>query len=72
MHPALLDLVTIIMGVGGCVGYFWLSNFVLDTSFTRHVGQMPGAISIVPTHSPLAFPVSCALCAKHLSGLSGG
>ena len=30
MHPALLGLMTIIMGVGGCVGYFWLSNFVLD------------------------------------------
>ena len=30
MHPALLGLVTIIMGVGGCVGYFWLSNIVLD------------------------------------------
>lgn len=31
MHPALLGLVTIIMGVGGCVGYFWLSNIILDT-----------------------------------------
>ncbi|MFV0336180.1 MAG: carbohydrate ABC transporter permease [Tropicimonas sp.] len=30
MHPALQGLVTIIIGVGGCVGYFFLSNYVLD------------------------------------------
>ena len=30
MHPALQGLVTIIIGVGGCVAYFFLSNFVLD------------------------------------------
>ncbi len=30
MHPALQGLVTIIVGVGGCVGYFYLSNLVLD------------------------------------------
>ncbi|PRX38120.1 alpha-glucoside transport system permease protein [Meinhardsimonia xiamenensis] len=30
MHPALQGLITIIIGVGGCVGYFWLSNLVLD------------------------------------------
>ncbi|MFV0334718.1 MAG: carbohydrate ABC transporter permease [Tropicimonas sp.] len=30
MHPALQGLVTIIIGVGGCVGYFYLSNFLLD------------------------------------------
>ncbi|WP_236545247.1 carbohydrate ABC transporter permease [Tropicimonas marinistellae] len=30
MHPALQGLVTIIIGVGGCVGYFFFSNFVLD------------------------------------------
>ncbi|MCI5077743.1 sugar ABC transporter permease [Oricola sp.] len=30
MHPALLGLITIIAGVGGCLGYFFLSNLVLD------------------------------------------
>ncbi len=30
MHPALLGLVTIVIGVGGCVGYFYFSNLVLD------------------------------------------
>ena len=30
MHPALQGLITIIIGVGGCVGYFYLSNFLLD------------------------------------------
>ncbi|WP_179380004.1 carbohydrate ABC transporter permease [Jannaschia marina] len=30
MNPAVLGLITIILGVGGCVGYFWASNFVLD------------------------------------------
>jgi alpha-glucoside transport system permease protein len=30
MHPALQALVTIAIGVGGCVGYFYLSNLVLD------------------------------------------
>lgn len=30
MNPAVLGLITIILGVGGCVGYFWASNYVLD------------------------------------------
>ena len=30
MHPALQGLITIIIGVGGCIGYFYLSNVVLD------------------------------------------
>ena len=30
MHPALLGLFTIIIGVGGCVGYFYFSNLFLD------------------------------------------
>ena len=30
MHPALQGLLTIIIGVGGCVGYFYLSNIFLD------------------------------------------
>ena len=30
MHPALLGLLTIIVGVGGCVGYFYGANLFLD------------------------------------------
>jgi alpha-glucoside transport system permease protein len=30
MDQAFLALVTIVIGVGGCVGYFWASNLVLD------------------------------------------
>ncbi len=30
MHPALQGLITIILGVTGCLGYFYLSNIVLD------------------------------------------
>ncbi len=30
MNPALQAIVTIFIGVGGCVGYFWLSNQLLD------------------------------------------
>ena len=30
MHPALLGLITIILGVGGCLGYFYLANQLLD------------------------------------------
>ena len=30
MHPAVQGLITIIVGVGGCVGYFYLSNQFLD------------------------------------------
>jgi alpha-glucoside transport system permease protein len=30
MHPALQGLITIVLGVGGCVGYFYFSNQILD------------------------------------------
>ena len=30
MHPALQGLLTIVIGVGGCVGYFYFSNIILD------------------------------------------
>ena len=30
MHPALQGLLTIVIGVGGCVGYFYFSNVILD------------------------------------------
>ncbi|MCB1388544.1 MAG: sugar ABC transporter permease [Rhodobacteraceae bacterium] len=30
MNPALQGLITIVVGVGGCLAYFWASNLVLD------------------------------------------
>ncbi|MEO1116045.1 MAG: sugar ABC transporter permease, partial [Pseudomonadota bacterium] len=30
MHPAVLGLVTIVIGVGGCLAYFYFSNLFLD------------------------------------------
>ena len=30
MNPVLQGIITILAGVGGCVGYFYLSNLVLD------------------------------------------
>lgn len=30
MHPAIQGLLTIVIGVGGCVGYFYFSNQILD------------------------------------------
>ncbi len=30
MHPAVLGLITIVVGVGGCVGYFYGANLFLD------------------------------------------
>ncbi|MDH5797848.1 MAG: sugar ABC transporter permease, partial [Paracoccaceae bacterium] len=30
MHPAFQGLMTIIIGVGGCIGYFFFSNLILD------------------------------------------
>jgi alpha-glucoside transport system permease protein len=30
MTPALQALLTIVIGVGGCIGYFFLSNLILD------------------------------------------
>jgi len=30
MNPALQGLVTIVVGVGGCLAYFWASNLILD------------------------------------------
>jgi alpha-glucoside transport system permease protein len=30
MHPAILGLLTIVIGVGACLAYFYFSNYVLD------------------------------------------
>jgi alpha-glucoside transport system permease protein len=43
MNPAVQALVTIAVGVGGCVGYFWASNLILDTVIFPPRGPNAGA-----------------------------
>lgn len=42
MNPALQGIITIIVGVGGCIGYFYLSNLVLDRFIFPPVGENAG------------------------------
>ncbi|MFQ1702639.1 carbohydrate ABC transporter permease [Loktanella agnita] len=42
MHPALLGLVTILIGVSGCVGYFYFSNVILDRFIFPAKGEHAG------------------------------
>ncbi|WP_417418195.1 carbohydrate ABC transporter permease [Hoeflea sp.] len=42
MHPALQGLITIIVGVGGCVGYFYFSNQFLDKVLFPAKGENAG------------------------------
>jgi alpha-glucoside transport system permease protein len=42
MHPALQAVITIVVGVGGCVGYFFLSNLVLDKVLFPATGPNAG------------------------------
>ncbi|MBL1435370.1 MAG: sugar ABC transporter permease [Rhodobacteraceae bacterium] len=42
MHPALQGIITILVGVGGCVGYFYLSNQFLDKVLCPPRGKNAG------------------------------
>jgi len=42
MHPALQGLITIIIGVGGCIGYFYLSNLFVDRVLFPATGKNAG------------------------------
>ncbi len=42
MHPALQGLLTIVIGVGGCVGYFYFSNQILDKVIFPARGENAG------------------------------
>ncbi|MAZ16401.1 carbohydrate ABC transporter permease [Oricola sp.] len=42
MHPALQGLITIIIGVGGCIGYFYLSNLFIDRVLFPATGKNAG------------------------------
>ncbi len=56
MSPALLGLVTIVIGVGGCLGYFYFSNLFLDKVLFPASGPNAGAISTAQYDPPLAVP----------------
>jgi alpha-glucoside transport system permease protein len=42
MHPAFQGLITIILGVGGCLAYFWLSNELIDKVLFPAKGKNAG------------------------------
>ncbi len=42
MNPAIQGLITITIGVGGCIGYFYLSNQLLDKVFFPPSGEYAG------------------------------
>ncbi len=42
MNPALQALVTIVVGVGGCIGYFYASNLLIDKVFYPAKGPNAG------------------------------
>ena len=42
MNPALQGVITILIGVGGCIGYFYFSNRVLDTVIFPPTGDKAG------------------------------
>ena len=42
MSPIVQGLLTIVIGVGGCVGYFWASNMVLDKVIFPAQSKNPG------------------------------
>lgn len=42
MHPAFQGLLTIVLGVGGCVGYFYFSNRFLDRVLLPGKGEKAG------------------------------
>ncbi len=42
MSPLLQGILTVIIGVGGCIGYFWTSNFVLDRFIFPAKGPQAG------------------------------
>ncbi len=42
MNPALQGLITVVIGVGGCIGYFYFSNMLLDKVLFPPTGKNAG------------------------------
>lgn len=87
MHPALLGLITIIVGVGGCVGYFYGANLFLDKVLYPARGPNAGrninranmirpwiflGPAIVALGLYLAYPVVATLILSFQERLPGG
>ncbi len=65
MHPAMQALVVILVGVGGCVGYFYGSNLLLDKVLFPAKGPNAGAnINRANAIRPwlFLFPALALLC----------
>jgi alpha-glucoside transport system permease protein len=72
MHPALQGLITIIIGVGGCVGYFYLSNMFIDRVLFPATGKNAGRnINRANMVRPWLFLFPAIFRAWPLSRLSG-
>jgi alpha-glucoside transport system permease protein len=72
MHPALQGLITIIVGVGGCVGYFYFSNQFLDRVLFPARGENAGHnINRANQIRPWLFLFPAIVRARSLSCLSG-
>jgi len=87
MHPAILGLITIIVGVGGCVGYFYGANVFLDKVLYPNSGPHAGrninraniirpwiflGPAILALGLYLAYPVVATLILSFQERLPGG
>ncbi len=87
MHPAILGLITIVVGVGGCVGYFYGANLFLDKVLYPAKGPHAGrninranmirpwiflGPAIVALGLYLAYPVVATLILSFQERLPGG
>jgi len=87
MHPAILGLITIIVGVGGCVGYFYGANVFLDKVLYPNSGPDAGrninranmirpwiflGPAILALGMYLAYPVVATLILSFQERLPGG
>ncbi len=68
MHPVIQGLLTIIVGVGGCVGYFYGSNLLLDRALFPARGFDPAGLPKRLVAYPLAaaFAAAAGLCAAYV------
>ena len=51
MNAAIQGLIIIIIGIGGCLSYFYLSNQLLDKVLFPPRGETPEITSLAPTWS---------------------
>jgi alpha-glucoside transport system permease protein len=87
MHPAILGLVTIILGVGGCVSYFYFSNLFVDKVLYPSTGKHAGrninraniirpwlflAPAVIALGTYLAYPVFATLWYSVTERVPGG